>query len=50
MKALLAFLIEAFCFAGILYFYIQNRKKEKAKKEAEEQKQALQDLKDKYDG
>ena len=50
MKALLAFLIEAFCFVGILYFYIQNRKKEKAKKEAEEQKQALEDLKDKYDG
>ena len=32
MKAFLAFAIEAFCFVGILYFYIQNRKKEKAKK------------------
>ena len=50
MKAFLAFAIEAFCFAGILYYYIQNRKKEKAKKEAEEREQDLQDLKDKYDG
>lgn len=39
MKAFFAFAIEAFCFAGILYFYLQNRKKEKAKKEAEEQEQ-----------
>lgn len=36
MKAIFAFAIEAVCFAGILYYYIQNRKKEKAKKEAEE--------------
>ena len=50
MKAFLSFAIEAFCFAGILYFYIQNRKKEKAKKEAEEREQSLQDLEDKYDG
>ena len=50
MKAFLAFAIEAFCFVGILYFYIQNRKKEKAKKEAEEKEKALQDLKDEYDG
>ena len=50
MKAFLAFAIEFACFCGIIYFYIQNRKKEKAKKEAEEQKQALEDLKDKYDG
>ena len=35
MKALAAFLIEAACFAGILYFYLQNRKKEQAGKEAE---------------
>ena len=35
MKALLAFLIEAACFAGLVYFYIQNRRKEQAKKEAE---------------
>ena len=35
MKALLAFLIEAGCFAGLVYFYIQNRKKEQAKREAE---------------
>ena len=35
MKALAAFLIEAFCFVGILYYYLQNRKKEQAKKEAE---------------
>ena len=50
MKAFLAFAIEAFCFVGILYFYIQNRKKEKAKKEAEEQNQALEDLEDENDG
>ena len=50
MKALLAFAIEAFCFAGILYYYIQNRKKEKAKKEAEEREKSLQDLTDNYDG
>ena len=50
MKAFLAFAIEAVCFAGILYYYIQNRKKEKAKKEADERKQALQDLKDENDG
>lgn len=36
MKALLAFLIEAACFVGILYFYLQNRKKEQAKKEQEQ--------------
>ena len=36
MKAFFAFAIEAVCFSGILYYYIQNRKKEKAKKEAEE--------------
>ena len=36
MKAIFAFAIEAVCFAGILYYYIQNRQKEKAKKEAEE--------------
>ena len=36
MKAFFAFAIEAVCFAGILYYYFQNRKKEKAKKEAEE--------------
>ena len=35
MKALAAFLIEAACFVGILYFYLQNRKKEQAKKESE---------------
>ena len=50
MKAFFAFAIEAFCFVGILYYYIQNRKKEKAKKEAEERKESLQDLEDKYDG
>ena len=38
MKALLAFLIEAACFVGILYFYLQNRKKEQAKK-VQEQKE-----------
>ncbi len=37
MKALLAFLIEAACFAGIVYFYIQSRKKEQAKKEREKE-------------
>ena len=50
MRALLAFLIEAACFAGLVYFYLQNRKKEKAKREAEEKENSLEDLKDKYDG
>ncbi len=50
MKALLAFLLEAACFAGIVYFYIQNRKKEQAKREAEEKRKSLEDRKDRSDG
>lgn len=33
MKALFAFLIELVCFVGILYYYVQNRKKERERKE-----------------
>ena len=36
MKAFLAFAIEFACFCGIIYFYIQNRKKEQARREREE--------------
>ena len=32
MKAFLAFAIEAFCFVGILYFYIQNRKRKRRRR------------------
>lgn len=30
MKVILAVLIEAFCFVGIIYFYVQQEKKKKA--------------------
>ena len=39
MKALLAFLIEAGCFAGLVYFYIQHRQKEQAKREVEKREE-----------
>ena len=43
MKAILALLIESACFVGILYYYIQNRSKEKAKKQAQEQRRTAQE-------
>ncbi|MCR4805761.1 MAG: hypothetical protein K5981_09000 [Clostridia bacterium] len=46
MKALLAFLIEAVCFVGILYYYVQNRKKEQARKAREEERAAQAERED----
>lgn len=36
MKALAAFILEAACFAGMVYFYLKERKKAKAKEEEQE--------------
>jgi hypothetical protein len=46
MKALLAFLIEAVCFVGILYYYVQNRKKEQARKAREKERAAQAERED----
>ena len=36
MKALAAFILEAACFAGMVYFYLMERKKAKAKEKEQE--------------